>query len=166
MKMSGPIFFLQERIGKGGHAFGLIKFRTMLVAHDKTKGSFEPGDSSRVSPLGKFLRKAKLDELPQLFNVLKGDLSIVGPRPEVRQWTEVYTKKWAIAHSIKPGLTDNAAIEFRHEEKILALSDDPIKTYREVILPRKLDLYMDYVKNQSLWGDIKIILKTMRAIIK
>ena len=165
IKMPGPVFFIQQRIGKAGHPFNLIKFRTMTVKYDEKTGSFEPGDFSRIPHFGKFLRKAKLDELPQLFNVLKGDMSIVGPRPEVKQWTEVYTEKWEIVHSFKPGITDNASIEFRNEEETLALSDDSIKTYREVILPRKLDLYIDYVNNQSFWGDIKIMLKTMKVVI-
>lgn len=137
----------------------------MRVASGKSKGSFDVGDSSRITPLGRLLRKTKLDELPQLINVLKGEMSLVGPRPEVKQWTEVYPEKWKIVHSIKPGITDNAAIEFRNEEKLLAQSADPIKTYREVILPQKLDLYIDYVNNQSFWGDVNIIFRTIKVII-
>lgn len=165
IKMPGPIFFIQKRIGRRGFLFGLIKFRSMLVASGTNGGSFDAGDTSRISPVGKFLRKTKLDELPQLINVLKGDMSIVGPRPEVKQWTEVYLEKWEIVHSVKPGITDNASIEFRNEEEILAQSKDPIKIYKEEILPRKLDLYIDYVNNQSFCGDIKIIFKTIKVVI-
>ena len=164
--MPGPAFFIQNRIGLKEQMFNLFKFRSMSVVSDNNKGSFDAGDGSRITPFGKFIRKTKLDELPQLINVLKGDMSIVGPRPEVKQWTEVYPEKWKIVHSVKPGITDNASIEFRNEEQILAQSDDPIKTYRDVILPRKLDLYIDYVNNQSFWGDIKIIFKTIRVVIK
>jgi len=164
--MPGPVFFIQQRTGRQGRTFKLIKFRTMKVASGKSSGSFDAGDNSRITPFGQFLRKTKLDELPQLFNVLKGDMSFVGPRPEVKQWTEVYPEKWKIVHLVKPGITDNASIEFRNEEEILAQSDDPIKTYREEILPRKLDLYIDYVNNQTFLGDLKIILKTIKVVIK
>lgn len=138
----------------------------MKVATGKSDGSFDAGDNSRITPFGQFLRKTKLDELPQLFNVLKGDMSIVGPRPEVKHWTEVYPEKWKIVHSVKPGITDNASIEFRNEEEILAQSNDPIKAYREEILPRKLDLYVDYVNNRSFMGDIVIIFRTIRVIFE
>jgi lipopolysaccharide/colanic/teichoic acid biosynthesis glycosyltransferase len=164
LTMPGPIFFIQQRVGKGGRAFNLIKFRTMKVASGKKSGSFDAGDTSRITPLGVFLRKYKLDELPQLLNVLLGEMSFVGPRPEVKQWTLVHPEKWKIVHSVKPGITDNASIEFRNEEFILAHSNNPLKTYEEVILPRKLDLYIDYVQTRSFWGDIAIILKTIKAL--
>ena len=163
--MSWPIFFIQERVGLNGSLFKLYKFRTMVISGSSTSGSFEAGVSSRITPIGKLLRKTKLDEIPQLINVLKGDMSIVGPRPEVKQWTEIYPKKWKIVHSVKPGISDNASIEFRNEEEILARSDDPLKTYRDVILPRKLELYIDYVNNRSLCGDLKIIYKTIKVVI-
>ncbi|OFY23569.1 MAG: hypothetical protein A2W98_00400 [Bacteroidetes bacterium GWF2_33_38] len=163
--MPGPIFFIQSRMGRAGDAYNLIKFRTMLVATGNKGDSFEAGDTSRISRFGRVLRKRKLDELPQLINVLKGDMSLVGPRPEVKQWTEVYPEKWKIVHSVKPGITDNASIEFRNEEVLLSKSKDPIKTYREEILPRKLDLYINYVNNQSFLGDLKIILKTIKVVI-
>lgn len=162
--MPGPVFFIQQRVGKNGRAFNLIKFRTMKVASGKAKGSFDAGDTSRITHLGGFLRKYKLDELPQLFNVLQGDMSFVGPRPEVKQWTSVYPEKWKIVHKVKPGITDNASIEFRNEEMILASAQDPLKTYEEVILPRKLNLYIEYVHNRSFLGDIEIIFKTFKAL--
>ena len=163
--MPGPILFSQSRVGENGKIFRLIKFRTMRVLKEAEKGSFDVGNSSRITPLGKFLRKTKMDELPQLFNVLIGDMSIVGPRPEVKQWTEIYPEKWAIVHSLKPGITDNASILFRNEEEILAKSSSPTETYKNEILPKKLDLYIDYVQNQSFIGDIKIIIKTIYTVI-
>lgn len=162
--MPGPVFFTQQRIGLNGMPFKLIKFRTMRVASGKSKGSFDVGDSSRITPLGRLLRKTKLDELPQLFNVLKGEMSLVGPRPEVKQWTEVYPEKWKIVHTVRPGITDNASIVYRNEEAILARSNDPLAAYRNEILPQKLDLYIDYVNNRSFFGDIVIIFRTVLAV--
>jgi lipopolysaccharide/colanic/teichoic acid biosynthesis glycosyltransferase len=163
--MPGPILFRQSRVGKNGKLFRLNKFRTMKVLRDAEQGSFDAGNKSRITPLGKILRKTKLDELPQLINVLIGEMSIVGPRPEVKQWTEIYSEKWAIVHSVKPGITDNASILFRNEEDLLYISTNPAETYKMDILPKKLDLYIDYVKNQSLMGDLKIILKTIYTVI-
>jgi lipopolysaccharide/colanic/teichoic acid biosynthesis glycosyltransferase len=165
LMMPGPIFFIQTRIGKGGKEFRLLKFRTMLVKPKTSEGSFDAGDQSRITSLGKILRKTKLDELPQLINVLKGDMSLVGPRPEVKKWTVVYPEKWAIVHLVKPGITDNASIEFRNEEEILAESSNPEETYRNVILPRKLELYIQYVQHHSFWGDVRIILKTIQTVL-
>lgn len=163
--MSGPVFFSQERVGRNGKLFNLYKFRSMSVVKETSKGNFEIGGSLRITPLGKFLRKTKLDELPQLVNVLKGEMSIVGPRPEIKKWTEVYPSKWAIVLSVKPGITDNASIEFRNEEELLAKSDHPEIAYQKEILPKKLDLYEDYIKTRSLIGDIKIILQTIFVVI-
>lgn len=165
IKMPGPVFFIQFRVGKGGKLFKLFKFRTMSVASGKTSGSFDAGDSSRITPLGRILRKTKMDELPQLFNVFIGDMSIVGPRPEVQQWTQIYPDQWKIVHSIRPGITDNASIMFRNEEEILANSQDPILTYKEDILPKKLKMYVDYVQNHSVLLDTKIILTTIKEIV-
>ena len=165
IKMPGPIFFTQSRVGREGKLFKLFKFRTMSIASGKSNGSFDVGDSSRITPLGRILRKTKLDELPQLINVLIGDMSIVGPRPEVLQWTQVYPDQWEIVHSIRPGITDNASILFRNEEEILANSHDPITTYREEILPKKLRIYTDYVQNHSILTDAKIIITTIKEII-
>lgn len=163
--MPGPIFFIQERVGKNGRIFKLIKFRTMKVEEGKAKGSFDAGDSSRITVFGKFLRKTKIDELPQLLNVLKGDMSLVGPRPEVKKWTEVYPDKWLIVHSVKPGITDEASIIFRNEEEILRNSLNPIETYKNQILPQKLSFYIQYVHSQSFFGDIIIILRTIGHVL-
>jgi len=163
--MPGPIFFIQTRIGKGGKGFRLLKFRTMLVKPQTPEGSFDAGDQSRITALGKILRKTKLDEIPQLINVLKGDMSLVGPRPEVKKWTVVYPEQWAIVHQVLPGITDNASIEFRNEEELLAQSSNPEESYRNVILPRKLELYINYVNHHSFWGDLMIIIRTIQSVI-
>lgn len=165
IKMPGPVFFVQCRVGKAGKLFKLFKFRTMSVASGKSSGSFDAGDSSRIAPLGRILRRTKIDELPQLINVLIGDMSIVGPRPEVQQWTQIYPDQWRIVHSIRPGLTDNASIMFRNEEEILANSQDPTLTYKEEILPKKLKMYVEYVQNHTVLLDIKIILSTIKEVI-
>lgn len=166
VSMPGPIFFRQKRIGKGGAPFRLYKFRSMKVLKEAEQGSFHAGDASRITGLGRVLRKTKLDELPQLINVLRGDMSIIGPRPEVEQWTKVYPEKWDIVLQVRPGLSDNASIVFRNEEELLANSEDPTETYRSVILPQKLNLYIDYVHNHSFMGDIVIIFRTIKEIIR
>ncbi len=160
----GNPFFIQQRVGKNGQSFPLIKFKTMKPGLASDKDGFNVGDGSRITPFGKILRKIKLDELPQLVNVLKGEMSLVGPRPEVKRWTLVYPEKWEVVHRVKPGITDNASIAFRNEEEILANDETPDYTYREVILPKKLDLYVDYVYNRSFSGDIKILLKTIKTV--
>jgi len=129
-------------------------------------GSFEAGNASRVTRVGRFLRKTKLDELPQLWNVLKGDMALVGPRPEVRKWVEVYPERWAKVLTIRPGITDPASIEFRNEEEVLANATDPQDYYRSVILPRKLAMYEQYVATRSFWGDLGILVKTALAVVK
>jgi lipopolysaccharide/colanic/teichoic acid biosynthesis glycosyltransferase len=156
-----PVFFVQKRVGRGGHLFPMYKFRSMTVVKEAASGSFDAGDSSRVTRVGRWLRKSKMDELPQLWNVLKGDMSLVGPRPEVKKWVEVYPERWQVVHTVRPGITDNASIEFRSEEELLAASDAPETTYKEVVLPQKLSLYEAYVLQNSFWGDIRIILKTL-----
>ena len=161
----GSIIFAQSRVGFQGRLFRFYKFRTMSVSKLAENGQFDAGNISRVTRIGKYLRKTKLDELPQLFNVLKGDMSIVGPRPEVKQYIEIYPERWAFVYKVKPGITDNASIEFRNEEEILTKSQNPEKTYIEEILPRKLIFYEQYVSTHSLLGDLKIILKTIYVIL-
>jgi lipopolysaccharide/colanic/teichoic acid biosynthesis glycosyltransferase len=129
-----------------------------------TEGIFEPGNVSRVTEIGKFFRKSKLDELPQLINVLIGDMSLVGPRPEVANWVAVYPDVWKKILTVRPGITDNASIIFHNEESILAKVDDPEQMYREVMLPKKLELYTDYVDNRSFQGDLLIILRTLKVL--
>jgi lipopolysaccharide/colanic/teichoic acid biosynthesis glycosyltransferase len=160
----GPIFFRQKRVGRSGKQFILYKFRSMTLFQLAEEGLFEPGDISRVTAVGKFFRKSKLDELPQLINVLIGDMSLVGPRPEVPNWVAVYPEAWKIVLTIRPGMTDNASIMFQDEESILAAADDPEQVYREIILPKKLELYIDYVDKHSFHGDILILLRTLKVL--
>jgi len=161
----GPAFFRQLRVGRNGRSFILLKFRTMAVLQDAEKGSLEVGSSARVTRVGRVLRKTKLDELPQLWNVLKGDMAMVGPRPEVRKWVDAYPDHWGRILTVRPGITDPGAIEFRNEEDILAAQSEPETYYRNVILPRKLDLYEEYVQTRSFWGDLWILLRTVWAVI-
>lgn len=160
-----PVFFAQKRAGKNGKYFKMYKFRTMTVRKGSEDGSFDAGDVSRVTAIGRILRKTKLDEVPQLINVLKGDMSLVGPRPEVEQWVNAYPERWSKVLTLKPGITDNASLEFRNEEDILASAQDKDYAYREEILPRKLDLYEAYVENNSLWGDFIILMRTALTVI-
>lgn len=161
-----PVFFFQERIGRRGRPFRIVKFCSMRAPVDGRSHDFDLGNQSRVTRLGRFLRTTKIDELPQLWNVLKGEMSLVGPRPEVRRWTEVYPERWAVVHSVRPGITDPASILYRHEEEILSASADPEKTYRVEILPRKLELYEGYVRSHSFSGDMRLLCATFLAVIK
>jgi lipopolysaccharide/colanic/teichoic acid biosynthesis glycosyltransferase len=160
------IFFKQKRVGLNLKPFILYKFRSMTVNKESSNGSFDAGNQSRVTGIGKVLRKTKLDELPQLINVLKGDMSFVGPRPEVKKWVDVYPQQWAFVLTVKPGITDHASILFRNEENILALAKDPENHYKEVILPQKLMIYSNYINNHSFKEDLKIIYKTICSILK
>ena len=160
----GPAFFRQVRIGRHGHPFRLLKFRSMEETEGAENGRFDAGSSRRVTRFGRILRKSKLDEIPQLLNILKGDMSLVGPRPEVRKWTEVYPERWRTVLQVRPGLTDRASIEFIDEERILAQSEDPEETYRLTILPRKLDSAEEYVRSRTMIGDFKVIGATLLAL--
>lgn len=161
----GRVLFRQTRVGTHGGDFTLLKFRTMRQMVAAEKGAFDAGNVSRVTPLGRLLRRTKLDELPQLWNVLRGDMSLVGPRPEVRKWVDAYPERWAFVHTVRPGITDPASIAYRNEEETLAASPDPERCYREEILPRKLDLYEEYVRTRTFWGDLGIILKTLWVVV-
>lgn len=160
----GPVLFRQTRVGRGGRDFVLFKFRTMAVRAGSERGTFDAGDATRVTRAGRFLRATKLDELPQLWNVVRGEMSLVGPRPEVRKWVQVDPDRWASVHSVKPGITDPAAILYRDEERTLAAAHDPEAEYRERILPRKLALYDEYVRTRTFWGDLKILWRTAVAL--
>lgn len=162
----GPVFFRQLRGGKGGRYFEILKFRSMTVKEENDGKDFDAGGSVRITKVGKILRKSKLDELPQLINVIRGEMSLVGPRPEVRTYIELYPERWNKVLSVKPGITDPASVVFRDEEEILAKADDPEKEYRENVLPAKLDLYEQYVDNISLWGDLKVLFKTVWVVIR
>ena len=165
-KDGGEIFFKQIRVGKGGKLFKVLKFRTMVVDAEKLGAKVTTGNDSRITPIGSFLRKYKLDELPQLLNVLMGNMSLVGPRPEVPEYVEFYpedTKK--VIFSVHPGITDTASIEFVNENEMLNDSKDPVEDYKNKVLPIKLGYSMDYVKTRSLWVDFKLILKTVSTIV-
>ncbi|MCX8148597.1 sugar transferase [Thermaurantimonas aggregans] len=162
----GSVFFVQDRIGRNFKKFKLYKFRTMVDSQKASSGLFEPGNTKRVTRIGKFLRKYKLDELPQLFNVLKGEMSLVGPRPEVEKWTNAYPDLWKKILQVKPGITDYASIKFRNEEEILKNSKEPEKTYKDEILPEKLQLNLAYVNEGNVVTDIKILLLTIFKIFK
>lgn len=156
----GPFFF-QTRVGKNGHDFKLIKFRSMRPGSEKSGQLTIGSRDSRITRVGYFLRKFKLDELPQLINVLKGDMSFVGPRPEVRKYVELYTKDQLRVLSVKPGITDYASIKYFNESDELAASDNPERTYIEVVMPEKLRINLEYVENHSVSTDFKIIFKTI-----
>lgn len=158
----GPPFFKQKRIGRGMVPFRLIKFRSMTVLKDADKGWFDPGNDSRVTKIGKRLRSIKFDELPQLFNVLTGEMSIVGPRPEVARYVEIYPDAFKKVLTVRPGLSDFASIKYIDEESILAGQGDPELYYRNVILPDKLSLYKLYTQNVSFKNDLSIIIRTLR----
>jgi lipopolysaccharide/colanic/teichoic acid biosynthesis glycosyltransferase len=162
----GPPFFIQERIGKGMLPFRLIKFRSMTHINFSDKAEFNPGDSNRVTKVGAFLRKTKIDELPELINVVKGDMSFVGPRPEVRKYVQAYPEDFKVILKIRPGLSDFASIKYRDEENILADQADPEFYYREVILPDKLSLAKYYVDKISFDTDMLVIKDTLKSIIK
>lgn len=162
----GPIIFKQVRIGKSGKEFKIYKFRTMVMNAEKLGKQITVGRDPRITRVGYFLRKFKLDELPQLFNVLKGDMSFVGPRPEVPHYTQLYNEEQKKVFTVRPGITDYASIKYRNENEILTKSEDPEKTYIEVIMPDKLKLNLKYIEEQSLWLDIKIIFMTLYKIIK
>jgi lipopolysaccharide/colanic/teichoic acid biosynthesis glycosyltransferase len=161
----GPVFFRQVRVGRGGRQFRIIKFRTMRTESERVGLQITVGADSRITFSGSFLRKFKLDELPQFINVLLGDMSVVGPRPEVPRYVACYPEHIApLVLSVRPGITDRASIEFRHESELLGASSDPEATYIHEILPVKLAYYAEYASNHSLLGDIRIVLGTMRVV--
>lgn len=161
-----PLFYLQTRVGINNNDFKLFKFRTMYKDADKKGLLTVGGRDPRVTPIGYYLRKYKLDELPQLLNVLVGNMSLVGPRPEVRKYVDLYNKEQQQVLSVKPGITDLASIYFINENELLAQSPEPEKTYINEIMPHKLKLNLEYIKNQGLVNDVKIILQTIAKIIK
>ena len=162
----GPVFYRQERVGKDGKDFYLIKFRSMRVGADKesliTVGDRDP----RITKAGYYIRKYKLDELPQLWNVLIGDMSFVGPRPEVRKYVDLYTDEQRCVLSVRPGITDNASIEYMDESALLAQAENPDKIYVEQIIPAKIALNMRYINHRTLGEYLKIIYLTITKIIR
>lgn len=166
MDSKGPVLFKQERVGRYEKNFKILKFRTMVTDAEKKGAQITIGRDSRITKVGHLLRKSKLDELPQLINVFKGDMSLVGPRPEVPKYTQYYNKVQKKIFEIRPGITDYASIKYRDENEILALSSEPEKTYIEEIMVDKLKLNLDYLQKRSLLTDIKIIFGTLYRIVK
>jgi len=162
----GQVFYKGERMGKQGKVFKMLKFRSMVINADKIGGLSTSADDERLLKIGKFLRRYQLDELPQFINILKGDMSFVGPRPEIPSEVERYSKEdREIILSVKPGLTDMATLENVHEEEILKGAKDPHEAYRRLIQPQKIKLAKEYIQKKSFWLDIKIILKTLKLAI-
>ncbi|MFM7015233.1 MAG: sugar transferase [Bacteroidota bacterium] len=161
----GPVFYLQTRVGLNSQDFKIFKFRTMHINADKAGLLTVGGRDPRVTPIGYYLRKYKLDELPQLINVVLGTMSLVGPRPEVRKYVELYNLEQQKVLTVKPGITDYASIEYSEENDLLAKSNDPERTYIEDIMPAKLLLNQQYITEKSLITDVKIIWKTFTKII-
>ena len=157
----GRVFFIQKRVGKDFREFDLYKFRTM---RDEEGLEITAKDDPRITKIGRFLRKTKIDELPQLLNVLKGDMSLVGPRPEVKKYVEIKKDEYQKILTVKPGITDLAAIEFSNEEEILANFADREKAYINEILPKKIELYLKYIENITFKNDISIMIKTIQKV--
>lgn len=160
-----PVLFSQVRMGLHFKPFTLLKFRTMEVTDRVQQSTFSPGAVDRRTGIGRWMRKSKLDELPQLWNVVRGDMSLVGPRPEVPEWTNPNSASWIKTLSVKPGLTDYASIAFVDEESILNKAFDPIAKYKSDILPRKLDLACTYVDTLSFKTDVAIMFKTLLRMV-
>ena len=161
----GRVLYKQSRVGRNNVDFELYKFRTMCVDADQGSLITVGTHDARIIRVGAFLRRFKIDEVPQFFNILKGEMSIVGPRPEVRKYVDMYTPEQMRVLSVRPGLTDYASIRYVNENEILAASSDPERTYIEDIMPDKLNLNLKYIDEQSFWTDVKIILQTIIAII-
>jgi lipopolysaccharide/colanic/teichoic acid biosynthesis glycosyltransferase len=161
----GGVFYKQIRVGKKGVDFKLYKFRSMRVGSDKKGLLTVGGRDNRITKTGYFIRKYKLDELPQLINVFIGDMSLVGPRPEVRKYVDLYNSEQLKVLSVKPGITDYASIQYSNENELLAKSQDPEITYIEEIMPDKLNLNMRYINESGVFTDVKIIVKTIKKIL-
>lgn len=162
----GPVIYRQLRVGKSSVPFQLLKFRTMRPHQFSGRPQLTVGADPRITPVGRLLRQYKLDELPQLYNVLSGDMSLVGPRPETPEFVKDYPHDLRdIVLSVRPGITDPASIKYRNESELLARSENPLKFYREKILPDKLAIAVQYVGNHSLAGDLMILFNTARAVI-
>ena len=162
----GPVFYRQVRVGRGGKPFRIFKFRTMVVDADKKGLSITVGQDKRITRMGALLRKTKLDELAQLLNVFAGDMSFVGPRPEVQRYVDLYTPYQRQVLLVRPGITDYASIAYRNENDLLAGADDPERMYIEEIMPAKIELNMKYLREISPIADLRLIFGTIAAVIR
>lgn len=161
----GPVFFKQIRVGEKGKEFKILKFRTMVVDAEKLGRQITVGNDNRITKIGAFLRKYKIDELPQLINVFKGDMSLVGPRPEVPRYVNLYTEEQRKVLDVKPGITDLASIRYRDENELLGQAENPDEFYINTIMPDKLALNVEYINRSNIFLDIYIILKTILKCI-
>lgn len=161
----GPVFYRQVRVGYKNKDFRIFKFRSMRIGSDKGSLVTIGGCDPRVTRSGYFIRKFKFDELPQLINVFLGDMSLVGPRPEVRHYVNYWTEEQMHVLDVRPGITDPASIKFRNENELMEKAEDPEKYYIEVIMQEKIRLYLEYVENASFWYDIKLIFQTFWVIV-
>lgn len=161
----GPVFFLQDRIGREGRRFRIFKFRTMVTDAEKTGTQITIGDDPRITRSGRWLRRLRIDELPQLLNVIRGEMSIVGPRPEVPRYVELYTPDQRRILAFRPGLTSPATIEFRNESSLLSRQTDPERYYREHLIPAKIATDLDYSLKAGLISDMFILLTTVRKLL-
>ena len=161
----GGVFYRQVRVGRGGKDFGLYKFRSMRVGSDRKGLLTVGGRDPRITRSGYFIRKYKIDELPQLINVLAGDMSFVGPRPEVRKYVELYTPEQMKVLSVRPGITDMASIKYSNENDLLASAPDPERYYIDVVMQDKLRINLEYIADRSLMLDIKLIFRTLFKIV-
>ena len=162
---TGPVFYRQVRVGYKNKEFRIFKFRSMRVGADKGSLVTIGGHDPRITRSGYFIRKSKLDELPQLINVFIGDMSLVGPRPEVRHYVDYWTPEQMHVLDVRPGITDPASIKFRNENELMETAEDPERYYVEVIMQEKIKLYLEYVQKHSFWYDMRLIFKTFRAIV-
>ncbi len=161
----GPIFYWGERVGRHGKPFRMCKFRTMVANADRIGPALTHGRDARVTPVGRVLRKWKLDEIPQLINVLRGEMSIVGPRPEVASYVALYTLEQRRVLDVRPGITGPCQVRFRHEEALLSRCADPEKDYVETIMPQKLSIDLEYIDNWSLLLDLEVLFQTLRCLV-
>ncbi len=156
----GPVFYRQERIGRHGKPFTIFKFRSMRM--NNAGAQITRSGDDRITPIGRVLRRYKLDELPQLWNVVRGDMSLVGPRPEVPRFVDSADPVWRAVHRVRPGITDLATLVYRDEEQVLAQFDDPERGYREAVLPAKLKLNLEYLERRTAARDLKLLALTIR----
>ena len=162
----GPVFFRQARVGRHGEPFSMFKFRTMRPDAERVGGQLTVGADPRITPIGHTLRKYKLDELPQLINVVLGDMSLVGPRPEVPRYVALYDERQRRVLDVRPGITDPASIAYRNENALLAAAADPEATYVAEVMPAKLEINLGYLERRSLLRDVGVILQTLAAVVR
>ena len=165
MDSKGPVFYRQVRVGRNNKDFRIFKFRSMRIGADKGSLVTIGGHDPRITRSGYFIRKYKFDELPQLINVFAGDMSLVGPRPEVRHYVNYWTPEQMRVLDVRPGITDPASIKFRNENELMEKAEDPEKYYIEVIMQEKIKLYLEYVEKQGFWYDLGLIFKTFWVIV-